>query len=130
MTKNNSRWPQPSADEPAGAVIAYGPGLEKAMATIPAEFTIDSTKATPGPLSVTLEGPQQPTVNCTDNGDNTCGVTYVPPVPGVYTVNVLYDGKKHIQGSPFMVQAYPVGKMDLNVDKVKAYGPGLEPKGS
>lgn len=129
QTKKNSKWPQPSPDEPAGAVMAYGPGLEKAMATIPAEFTIDSTKTTPGPLSVTIEGPQQPTVNCTDNGDKTCGVTYVPPIPGVYTINVLYDGKKHIQGSPFMVQAYPVGKMDLNVDKVKAYGPGLQPKG-
>ncbi|VDN96536.1 unnamed protein product [Rodentolepis nana] len=129
QTKINSNWPQPSPDEPAGAVTAYGPGLEKAMATIPAEFTIDSTKATPGPLAVTIEGPQQPTVNCIDNGDKTCGVTYVPPIPGVYTINVLYDGKKHIQGSPFMVQVYPVGKLDLNVDKVKAYGPGLQPTG-
>ena len=110
--------------------MAYGPGLEKAMATIPAEFTIDSSKSLPAPLSVTVEGPQQPTVNCTDNGDQTCGVTYIPPIPGVYTINVLHDGKKHIKGSPFMVQAYPVGKLDLNVDKVKAYGPGLEPKGS
>ncbi|KAL5112591.1 Filamin-A [Taenia crassiceps] len=125
----NSRWPQSSSEEPAGKVTAYGPGLEKAMATIPAEFTVDSSKSTPSPLSVIIEGPQQSTVNCTDNGNQTCGVTYVPPVPGVYTINVLHNGKKHIQGSPFMVQAYPVGKMDLNVDKIKAYGPGLQPNG-
>ncbi|KAL5967554.1 Filamin-A [Taenia solium] len=125
----SSRWPQSSSEEPAGKVTAYGPGLEKAMATIPAEFTVDSSKSTPSPLSVIIEGPQQSTVNCTDNGDQTCGVTYVPPVPGVYTINVLHNGKKHIQGSPFMVQAYPVGKMDLNVDKIKAYGPGLMPNG-
>ncbi|VDD75477.1 unnamed protein product [Mesocestoides corti] len=125
----NSKWPQPSADEPAGKVTAYGPGLEKAMATVPAEFTIDSTKSTPGPLSVTIEGPQQPKVTCTDKGNKTCGVTYTPPVAGVYTINVLFDGKKHISGSPFVVQAYPAGKADLNVDKIKAYGPGLQPKG-
>lgn len=99
------------------------------MATNPAEFTIDQTKATPGPMSVSIEGPQQAKVNCTDSGKKTCAVSYVPPVPGVYTINVLYDGKKHIKGSPFMVQAYPVEKMDLNVDKVKAYGPGLQPNG-
>ncbi|EUB63537.1 Filamin-A [Echinococcus granulosus] len=125
----SNRWPQPGSEEPAGKVTAYGPGLEKAMATIPAEFTVDSSKSTPDPLSVIIEGPQQSMVNCTDNGNQTCGVTFVPPVPGVYTVNVLHNGKKHIQGSPFVIQAYPVGKMDLNVDKIKAYGPGLQPNG-
>lgn len=100
------------------------------MATLPAEFTIDSTKTTPGPLAVTIEGPQQPQVVCKDNGNQTCGVTYVPPVAGKYIINVLYDNKKHIEGSPFVVQAYPVGKMDLNVDRVKVYGSGIQPKGA
>nr|VZI47922.1 unnamed protein product [Spirometra erinaceieuropaei] len=127
--KSKSLWPQPKPDQPAGMVTAYGPGLEKAMATVPAEFTIDSSKTTPGKLGVVIEGPKQPQVDCQDNGDKTCRVTYVAPVPGTYKLNVLYNGEQHIQGSPFLVQVYPVGKLDLNTDKITAYGPGLSPDG-
>uniref|UniRef100_A0A0V0J843 Calponin-homology (CH) domain-containing protein n=1 Tax=Schistocephalus solidus TaxID=70667 RepID=A0A0V0J843_SCHSO len=127
--KSKSLWPQPRPDQPAGLVTAYGPGLEKAVATVSAEFTIDSSKTTPGKLGVVIEGPKQPQVDCQDNGDKTCRVTYIAPVPGTYKLNVLYNGEQHIQGSPFLVQVYPVGKMDLNTDKITAYGPGLSPDG-
>nr|CDS33789.1 filamin [Hymenolepis microstoma] len=114
--------------DPSGLVHAYGDGLRKATANVPAHFTIDSREAPPAPLSVTIEGPAEAQINYTDNGDGTCGVDYLPIEPGAYTVNVLYKDK-HIPGSPFPVQVTPSGRDFVDVSKVRAYGPGLQPTG-
>uniref|UniRef100_A0A5K3FEG0 Calponin-homology (CH) domain-containing protein n=1 Tax=Mesocestoides corti TaxID=53468 RepID=A0A5K3FEG0_MESCO len=114
--------------DPSGLVHAYGDGLRKATANVPAHFTIDSREAPPAPLSVTIEGPAEAQINYTDNGDGTCGVDYLPVEPGPYTVNVLYKDK-HVPGSPFPVQVSPAGRDLLDVSKVRAYGPGLQPTG-
>ncbi|VUZ40251.1 unnamed protein product [Hymenolepis diminuta] len=114
--------------DPSGLVHAYGDGLRKATANVPAHFTIDSREAPPAPLSVTIEGPAEAQINYTDNGDGTCGVDYLPVEPGPYTVNVLYKDK-HIPGSPFPVQVTPSGRDFVDVSKVRAYGPGLQPTG-
>lgn len=115
--------------DPAGLVHAYGDGLRKATANIPAHFTIDSREAPPAPLSVTIEGPAEAQINYTDNGDGTCGVDYLPVEPGPYTVNVLYKDK-HVQGSPFPVQVTPSGRDNVDTSRVRAYGPGLQPTGT
>lgn len=115
--------------DPSGLVHAYGDGLRKATANVPAHFTIDSREAPPAPLSVTIEGPAEAQINYTDNGDGTCGVDYLPVEPGPYTVNVLYKDK-HIPGSPFPVQVTPSGRDFVDVSKVRAYGPGLQPTGT
>lgn len=110
---------------PASKVKAYGPGLEGGVAETPCKFTIDTRKVTqPGGIGVTVEGPAESKIECTDNQDGTCDVTYYPEVPGDYNINVTY-ADEHIPNSPFTAKVAPSGKIDLS--KVKAYGPGLEP---
>ncbi|TPP66480.1 Filamin-A [Fasciola gigantica] len=117
-----------SAIEAAGLVRAYGDGLHRATAGRPAQFTIDSRDAPPAPLSVTIEGPAEAKINYMDNGDGTCGVEYLPVEPGPYVVNVLYKDT-HIKGSPFPVRVVPPGREHVDVSRVHAYGPGLQPTG-
>lgn len=63
-------------------VKCYGPGLENAFVGKPAEFTIETKKAGPGNLGLTVEGPEEVKLDCKDNGDGTCTVTYYPTKPG------------------------------------------------
>ena len=67
-------------------VKAYGPGLEFAEATTPAQFTIETKEAGPGDLGLTISGPEEAPISCTDNGDGTCSVEYTPKTPGTYFV--------------------------------------------
>ncbi|KAA3679014.1 filamin [Paragonimus westermani] len=117
-----------SALEAAGLVRAFGDGLYHATSGRPAHFTIDSRDAPPAPLSVTIEGPAEAKINYNDNGDGTCGVEYLPTEPGPYVVNVLYKDV-HIKGSPFPVRVAPPGREHVDVSRVHAYGPGLQPTG-
>ncbi|XP_052780237.1 filamin-A-like isoform X2 [Mya arenaria] len=113
------------AGPPSSKVKAYGPGLEKGTAEAPCRFTIDTREVTkPGGIGVTVEGPAESKIECVDNQDGTCDVTYYPEVPGDYNINVTY-GDEHIPKSPFKANVTPSGKID--VSKVRAYGPGLEP---
>ncbi|KAL4226921.1 hypothetical protein ACF0H5_014899 [Mactra antiquata] len=110
---------------PASKVKAYGPGLDGGVAETPCSFTIDTREVTqPGGIGVTVEGPAESKIECRDNQDGTCDVTYYPEVPGDYNINVTY-ADEHIPKSPFTAKVAPSGKID--VSKVKAYGPGLEP---
>ncbi|KAL3851735.1 hypothetical protein ACJMK2_015452 [Sinanodonta woodiana] len=112
---------------PASRVKAYGPGLDKGVANEPARFTIDTRETTmPGGLGVTVEGPVECKIECRDNQDGTCDVTYYPTAPGNYAVNVTY-ADEHIPKSPFTAKIEPSTKID--VSRVVAYGPGLEQKG-
>ncbi|XP_025106447.1 filamin-A-like isoform X3 [Pomacea canaliculata] len=101
-------------------VKAYGPGLTSGEATVPAQFTVDSREETvPGKLGVTIQGPKEPKVDIADKGDGTCGVTYLPQVPGDYKINVTHADRP-IPGSPFTAKIKPESP-----PKVKASGPGL-----
>ncbi|XP_012939324.2 filamin-A-like [Aplysia californica] len=109
-------------------VKAYGPGLTGGEALQPAVFTIDTREETnPGGLGLSVEGPSESQIQCVDNKDGTCQVTYVPPVAGAYNVNVTY-GERPIPGSPFKAQIQP-GKPGIDVSGIVAYGPGLNPAG-
>jgi filamin len=113
------------AVRPSEMVKAYGPGLERGVSEEPCKFTIDTREVTqPGGIGVTVEGPAESKIECRDNQDGTCDVTYYPEVPGEYNINVTY-ADEHIPKSPFKSQVVPSGKID--VSKVRAYGPGLEP---
>jgi len=48
-----------------------------------------------------VEGPCEAKIECIDNGDGSCSVSYLPTEPGDYKVNVLF-ADKHIPGSPFV----------------------------
>ena len=56
--------------------------------------------ASPGGLSLAIEGPSKADISCVDNQDGTCTVSYLPVLPGDYSILVKYNDK-HIPGSPF-----------------------------
>uniref|UniRef100_A0A8C2SJG7 Calponin-homology (CH) domain-containing protein n=1 Tax=Capra hircus TaxID=9925 RepID=A0A8C2SJG7_CAPHI len=102
-------------------VKAHGPGLKGGLVGKPAEFTIDTKGAGTGGLGLTVEGPCEAKIECSDNGDGTCSVSYLPTKPGEYFVNILFE-EVHIPGSPFKADI----EMPFDPSKVVASGPGLE----
>ncbi|XP_044538678.1 filamin-A [Gracilinanus agilis] len=102
-------------------VKAFGPGLKGGSAGSPAPFTIDTKGAGMGGLGLTVEGPCEAKIECLDNGDGTCSVSYLPTEPGDYNINILF-ADTHIPGSPFKAHVAPC----FDPSKVKCSGPGLE----
>ncbi|CAL9682624.1 unnamed protein product [Knipowitschia caucasica] len=102
-------------------VRAYGPGLEGGVVGKPAPFAIDTKGAGTGGLGLTVEGPCEAKIECQDNGDGSCSVSYLPTEPGEYSINILF-ADQHIPGSPFKASVLPV----FDPSKVTASGPGLE----
>lgn len=102
-------------------VRAYGPGLQGGIVGKPAPFTIDTKGAGVGGLGLTVEGPCEAKIECQDNGDGTCSVSYLPTEPGDYSINILFGGA-HVPGSPFVARVRPA----LDAGRVVASGPGLE----
>ncbi|XP_075713670.1 filamin-C isoform X2 [Rhinoderma darwinii] len=102
-------------------VRAYGPGLKGGFVGKPAPFAIDTKGAGTGGLGLTVEGPCEAKIECQDNGDGSCSVSYLPTEPGEYSINILF-ADAHIPGSPFKADIRPV----FDPSKVTASGPGLE----
>uniref|UniRef100_A0A4W6F0Q2 Filamin C n=1 Tax=Lates calcarifer TaxID=8187 RepID=A0A4W6F0Q2_LATCA len=102
-------------------VRAYGPGLKGGIVGKPAPFTIDTKGAGAGGLGLTVEGPCEAKIECQDNGDGTCSVSYLPTEAGEYAINILF-AEKHIPGSPFKAAVRPA----FDPSKATASGPGLE----
>ncbi|XP_067360675.1 filamin-B isoform X2 [Channa argus] len=102
-------------------VKANGPGLKGGLVGNPAEFTIDTKGAGTGGLGLTVEGPTEAKIECSDNGDGTCSVSYLPTEPGDYLVNILFE-EVHIPGSPFRADI----QMPFDPTKVVASGSGLK----
>ncbi|XP_074023387.1 LOW QUALITY PROTEIN: filamin-C-like, partial [Numenius arquata] len=114
--------PDPRQGQPLHArVSAYGPGLQGGLVGTPAPFTIDTKGAGTGGLGLTVEGPCEAKIECQDNGDGSCSVSYLPTEPGDYSINILF-AERHIPGSPFKASVAPV----FDPTKVTASGPGLE----
>uniref|UniRef100_A0A8C4EIE9 Filamin B n=1 Tax=Dicentrarchus labrax TaxID=13489 RepID=A0A8C4EIE9_DICLA len=102
-------------------VKAFGPGLKGGLVGHPAEFTIDTKGAGTGGLGLTVEGPTEAKIECSDNGDGTCSVSYLPTEHGDYLVNILFENV-HIPGSPFKADI----QMPFDPSKVVASGSGLK----
>ncbi|KAM6962063.1 filamin-C-like isoform 2-T2 [Tautogolabrus adspersus] len=102
-------------------VRAYGPGLQGGVVGKPAPFAIDTKGAGTGGLGLTVEGPCEAKIECQDNGDGSCSVSYLPTEPGEYAINILF-AEQHIPGSPFKAVVQSV----FDPSKVTASGPGLE----
>lgn len=102
-------------------VKAFGPGLKGGLVGNPAEFTIDTKGAGTGGLGLTVEGPTEAKIECSDNGDGTCSVSYLPTEPGDYLVNILFE-EVHIPGSPFKADI----QLPFDPSKVVASGSGLK----
>lgn len=102
-------------------VKAFGPGLKGGLVGNPAEFTIDTKGAGTGGLGLTVEGPTEAKIECSDNGDGTCSVSYLPTEPGDYLVNILFENV-HIPGSPFRADF----QRPFDPSKVVTSGSGLK----
>lgn len=61
-----------------GYVTAYGPGLSHGVCNEPCSFRIVTKDAGSGGLSVAVEGSSKAEIQCKDNKDGTCDVTYWP----------------------------------------------------
>lgn len=102
-------------------VRAYGPGLQGGVVGKPAAFAIDTKGAGGGGLGLTVEGPCEAKIECQDNGDGSCSVSYLPTEPGDYSINILF-AECHVPGSPFRAAV----RAALDPGRVTASGPGLE----
>ncbi|XP_072048608.1 uncharacterized protein [Amphiura filiformis] len=91
-------------DEPKSSkVTVFGPGLTHGICGEPCEFTINTKDAGAGGLSLAIEGPSKAKINCVDNKDGTCSVTYFPTTQGEYDI-VIKFADKDITKSPFKAQ--------------------------
>jgi filamin len=52
---------------------------------------------------LSIEGPSKADIECVDNEDGSCKVTYKPTEPGTYILNIKF-ADKHVKGSPFTVK--------------------------
>lgn len=102
-------------------VRAYGPGLQGGLVGKPAPFAIDTKGAGTGGLGLTVEGPCEAKIECQDNGDGSCSVSYLPTEPGEYAINILF-AEQHVPGSPFKA----VVQSMFDPSQVTVSGPGLE----
>lgn len=50
-----------------------------------------------GGLSLSIEGPSKADIDCQDNEDGSCRVTYRPTEPGNYVLNVKF-ADEHVPG--------------------------------
>ncbi|CAH1784407.1 unnamed protein product [Owenia fusiformis] len=105
-------------------VKAYGPGLNGGITHKPQQFTVETRGAGQGGLGLAIEGPSEAKMTCKDNRDGSCTVEYLPVKKGDYDISVKF-ADEHIPGSPYMVHVMD----EINPSKVKATGPGLDPKG-
>ncbi|XP_061523356.1 filamin-C isoform X3 [Phycodurus eques] len=108
-------------------VRAWGPGLETGIVGKSADFVVEAIGTEVGTLGFSIEGPSQAKIECDDKGDGSCDVRYWPTEPGDYAVHVICDDED-VKDSPFIAHILPAA-MDLRQEKVRCYGPGLEPLG-
>uniref|UniRef100_A0A3B3ZQH0 Calponin-homology (CH) domain-containing protein n=1 Tax=Periophthalmus magnuspinnatus TaxID=409849 RepID=A0A3B3ZQH0_9GOBI len=108
-------------------VRAWGPGLKTGMVGKSADFVVEAIGTEVGTLGFSIEGPSQAKIECDDKGDGSCDVRYWPTEPGDYAVHVICDDED-IKDSPFIAHILPAAN-DVFPEKVKAYGPGLQPTG-
>nr|XP_061813370.1 filamin-C-like isoform X2 [Nerophis lumbriciformis] len=108
-------------------VRAWGPGLKTGMVGKSADFVVEAIGTDVGTLGFSIEGPSQAKIECDDKGDGSCDVRYWPTEPGDYAVHVICDDED-IKDSPFMAHILPAAN-DTFPEKVKAFGPGLQPNG-
>ncbi|XP_043080224.1 filamin-A [Puntigrus tetrazona] len=100
-------WPLQYTVGPLGQggcekVQVWGQGLQKALASVPADFNIWSREAGAGTLSVSVEGPGKIELHFDDQLDGSCVVSYTAQEPGDYELSVMFD-EEHVSQSPFYV---------------------------
>ncbi|RDD41359.1 Filamin-A [Trichoplax sp. H2] len=106
-------------------VQIYGRGLRRGVVDKYAYFTVKTEIDLTDPMSFAVEGPAEATINCTDNGDHTCTVSYVADVEGTYSIHVFF-GDEEYPHSPYFPKIEPAF---CDPSKCTAKGPGLNRTG-
>lgn len=100
--------PSPSTPRTLARVSAGGGGWSRRRRGGRCPVGSDPAVSPPGGLSLAVEGPSKAEISCTDNQDGTCSVSYLPVLPGDYSIAVKYN-EKHIAGSPFTARITGTG---------------------
>ncbi|KAL8611652.1 hypothetical protein ACOMHN_065130 [Nucella lapillus] len=105
----------------ASKVKVSGDGLKEGMANEINEFVVDTREAGYGGMSLSIEGPSKADIECHDNEDGTCRVTYKPTEPGTYIINIKF-ADQHVPGSPYSVKigGEPSAKITERITRHKA----------
>lgn len=83
------------------AALSCSPTLTSTLTSGSAcEFLVNTSKAGPGALAVTIDGPSKVKMDCVECPEG-YRVTYTPMAPGSYLISIKYGGPYHIVGSPF-----------------------------
>jgi len=56
-----------------------------------------------GGLGLSIEGPSKAEIQCKDNKDGTCTISYVPTLPGEYKIVIKYAGQP-ISDTPYFAK--------------------------
>lgn len=84
-------------------VTAAGSGVDNGVTAQNCRFQIQGLKGKIQLLSLAIDGPSQPNFEREVDEDGNINCSYVPTLPGEYTVSVKAS-EKHIKGSPFKVE--------------------------
>ena len=106
------------------AVKADGEGLIRALVDENAYFTLDTADAGEASLNLSIQGPKEAEMQCSESGDSVFTVNYLPVKAGVYNIHIMF-AERDIPGSPFSV---PVTRPPPDAEKCIITG--LETPGS
>lgn len=83
-------------------VTASGSGVDNGVTGQNCRFQVSGLKGKIELLSLAIDGPSQPNFETEIDDDGNINCSYVPVLPGDYTVAIKANDK-HIKGSPFKV---------------------------
>lgn len=111
---------QMSSSNPAAMITVLGPGIETSVKTKSStHFNVNCHEAGSGKLDVKITRPDgyHVPINFTDNKDGSFTVDYCVPEPGVYKVDMTYDGIK-VDQCPNEINVLP----HVDISKIKING--------
>lgn len=88
-------------------VSAAGSGVDHGVTGQRLRFQVQGMRGQSGALTANIDGPSQPNIDREVDDDGNINCSYVPTLPGDYTV-VVKANDKPIKGSPFKVEV--IGK--------------------
>ncbi|KAL3998459.1 Filamin/ABP280 repeat family protein [Acanthocheilonema viteae] len=100
----------------ASKVVVSGEGKANAICQQDNIFTIDTRDAGCGNLSISILGPSEAKLKCSENKGGLANVVYRPTEPGIYILSVKFAGA-HVNDSPFTINCTGKG---LGVEKESA----------
>jgi filamin len=84
-------------------VSASGSGVDHGVTGQMMRFQVQGMKGQLGALTLNIDGPSQPAIEREVDEDGNINCSYIPTLPGDYTM-VVKANDKHIKSSPFQLQ--------------------------